>query len=134
MEPIFDPDYLRMPNDEDEVKTFKQIRDHYLPEVILAYNSALYFAGHSLSRKVLVQCMDLAQKVAQNNNLTSAFVESGRMREMVNAFAMDSQALLLASEQGKNRGKTGTKREKGIDMWSIQWKPNEKGVDVDASR
>lgn len=75
--------------------------------------------------------MDLAQQVAATPNLTDAFVESGRMRELVNAFALDSQALLLAGEQGRNKGKA-SKKEKGFDMWQVQWKQDDGGLDLEA--
>lgn len=131
VEPIFDDDFLCQPQDPKEAAMFQQIRNHYLPECILAYNAVLYFAGHGLSRTWLVQCMELAQRVARNSNLTNAFVEGGRMRELVHAFAMDSQALLQANEQGKNRGKS-SRKERGIDMWQVQWKEDHQELDLDA--
>ncbi len=131
VQPIFDADFLCKPQDEREATILQQIRTHYLPECVLAYNSVLFFAGHALSRKYLVQCMDLAQQVAATPNLTDAFVESGRMRELVNAFALDSQALLLAGEQGRNKGKA-SKKEKGFDMWQVQWKQDDGGLDLEA--
>ena len=131
VEPIFDDDFLSQPQDPREAAMFEQIRNHYLPECILAYNAVLYFAGHGLSRTWLVQCMELAQRVARNSNLTNAFVEGGRMRELVHSFAMDSQALLQANEQGKNRGKS-SRKERGIDMWQVQWKQDYQELDLDA--
>lgn len=132
MEPLWDPDFLRNPNDEREAQALEQIRDHYLAECILGYNSVLFFAGHALSRTWLVQCMDLAQRVASNTNLTEAFVRSGRMKELVNAFAIDSQELLQANEQVKNRaGKVG-KKDKGIDMWSVSWRDEGRELDLEA--
>ncbi len=131
VDPIFDDDFLCRPQDTTEDIMFRQIRNHYLPECVLAYNAVLYFAGHGLSRTWLVQCMELAQRVAKSSNITDAFVEGGRMRELVHAFAMDSQALLLANEQGKNRGKS-SKKERGIEMWQVQWKEDHNELDLDA--
>lgn len=128
MQPLFASDFLSTPNDEGENEELTEIRNHYLPECVLAYNSALYFAGHSISRQNLVQCMELAQIVAQNATLTDAFVASKRMKELVTAFALDSQALLRANESGagNTRGQ-GAKRSVGgkkvrADIWQVQWK------------
>jgi hypothetical protein len=105
-----------------EAVLLKDLRNHYIPDCILAYNGALYFAGHSISRAWLVECMELAQLVAQNTMLTTAFVESDRMKELVKAFAVDSQALLLANEQAGSKAKR-TKTEKGnSDLWNVSWK------------
>lgn len=38
----------------------QEIRAAYLPETILAYISALHFAGTGLSRDNLLECMELA--------------------------------------------------------------------------
>lgn len=134
MEPLFDPDFLRIPNDQHEAQYLEDIRNHYLPECILGYNSVLFFAGHALSRTWLVQCMDLAQKVASIRNLTDAFVKGGRMKELVTAFAIDSQELLQANEQGqgKSRGGKVGKKEKGIDMWNVTWREEGRELDLEA--
>lgn len=75
--------------------------------------------------------MDLAQTVAQNETLTNAFVEGGRMRELVDSMAMASQALLMANQQ--SNGKKAAKKEKGLDIWQIKvgkgWSQN---VDLEA--
>lgn len=109
----------------------QEIRRHYLPECLLAFNSVLFFAGHALSRVWLVKCMELAQKVASNPTLVKALVEGGRMRDLVTAFAIDSQELLQANEQGKNKGKA-SKKERGIDMWQVSWKEDDRELDLDA--
>jgi hypothetical protein len=121
VQPLFDEEFLCRPQDEMEGVLLRDLRNHYISDCILAYNGALYFAGHSISRVWLVECMELAQLVAQNTMLTSAFVESGRMKELVKAFAVDSQALLLANEQGGSKAKK-TKTERGnSDIWSVTW-------------
>jgi Nuclear pore protein 84 / 107 len=122
MSPVLAQDFLCHPLDEAEAKVLGWIRHHYLTEAVLGYNSVLYFAGHSLSRSHLVECMSLAQIVAQTPSLTQVFVDSGKMRELVRSFALDSQSLLLANEQPK---KTGLKKEKGLEIWQIDWKKQE---------
>jgi nuclear pore complex protein Nup107 len=109
----------------------KDLRNHYIPECILAYNSALWFAGHFISRNWLVECMELAQVVAQTPMLTEAFVEGGRMKELVRAFAIDSEALLQASEQGGPKTKK-MKTDKGnSEIWKVSWK-DEGPLDLEA--
>ncbi|KAL2419735.1 Nucleoporin NUP84 [Exophiala dermatitidis] len=122
MQPLFDPDFLCRPQDEMEAVMLTALRNHYVPECILAYNGVLFAAGHYCSRVWLVECMELAQVVAQNPMLTEAFVESGRMKELVKAFALDSRSLLEATEQGASKSKK-IKTEKGnSDIWKVTWK------------
>jgi nuclear pore complex protein Nup107 len=122
MYPLLESDFLSRPSDEAEAIPLTNIRNHYLPECILAYNSVLYLAGHFISRNWLVECMSLAQEVATNDTLTEAFVASSRMKELVSAFARSSQALLHANEQGSKKGK----RDEGIDIWQV--KPQDVGL------
>lgn len=117
MFPLLEVDFLSKPMDESEAGFLDQIRTFYLPEIMLAYNSVLYFAGHAISRSWLVECMNLAQVVATNPTLTNAFVEGKRMQELVTAFALSSQALLHANEQGGKKGK----RDHGIDIWNVRY-------------
>lgn len=127
MQPLFATDFLNTPNDQEESEVLTIIRNHYLPECVLAYNSVLYFAGHALSRQNLVQCMELAQIVAQNPTLTNVFVASKRMKELVTTFALDSQALLRANESGAGNARQGAKRSAAgkkvrADIWQVSWK------------
>lgn len=114
--PLLEPDFLSRPSDEAEAIPLANIRNHYLPECVLAYNSVLYFAGHGISRNWLVECMNLAQVVATNDTLTNAFVASSRMRELVRAFALSSQALLHANEVGSKKGK----KDEAIEIWQVR--------------
>lgn len=125
VEPIFDSTFLN-DSPDDKRGVLLGIRTHYLPEIVLGYNSALFFAGKAISRSNLVKCMDLANTVATTPTLTNAFVNSGRMREFVNAIAMDSQSLLQANELG--RSKSSDKKPKGFDIWNVQWKEMKDGA------
>jgi nuclear pore complex protein Nup107 len=125
MYPVLEPDFLSRPSDEAEAISLANIRNHYLPECILAYNSVLHFAGYAITRTWLVKCMDLAQEVATNDTLTEAFVASSRMKELVSAFALSSQALLHANEQGNK-----TKRDEGLEIWQV--KPQDVGLTKDS--
>ncbi len=126
MFPLLESDFLSRPSDEAEAIPLANIRNHYLPECVLAYNSVLYFAGHVITRSWLVECMNLAQEVATNDTLTEAFVASSRMKELVSAFALSSQALLHANEQGSKKGK----KDEGIEIWQV--KPQDVGLTKDS--
>jgi nuclear pore complex protein Nup107 len=126
MAPTLDQDFLCNPFDEQEADILTKIRVQYLPELVLGYNSVLYFAGFCLSRVYLGGCMELANQIAATPNLTEAFVLAGRMREFVSALAFDSQALLSANEAGKK--KPGEKKAKALDIWSVKWKDTGKLV------
>ena len=125
MYPLLESEFLSRPSDEAEAISLTNIRNHYLPECVLAYNSVLYFAGHAISRTWLVACMNLAQVVAGNDMLTDAFVQSSRMKELVTAFAMSSQALLHANEQGGRKGK----KDENLEVWQV--KPHDVGLSDD---
>ncbi|KAI1630257.1 107-domain-containing protein [Exophiala viscosa] len=129
--PLLDNDFLSQPQDNSDEYQLRVIRNHYIPECILAYNSVLWFAGHFVSRAWLVECMELAQRVAEVPMLTNAFVEGKRMKELVRAFAVDSEALLQANEQSGPKAKK-MKTEKGnSDIWKVSWK--EQGpIDLEA--
>jgi nuclear pore complex protein Nup107 len=126
MYPLLEADFLSRPSDEAEAVSLTNIRNFYVPECILAYNSVLYFAGHAISRNWLVECMSLAQIVATTDSITEAFVESSRMKELVAAFALSSQALLRANEQGGRKGK----RDEVFEIWQV--KPQDVGLTKDS--
>ena len=138
MNPVLDTNFLCQPQDENEAIVLTDIRNHYIPEIVLAYNSTLWFAGHFSSRTWLVECMNLAQIVAETPMLTAAFVASGRMKELVKAFAVDSQTLLQATEQtGASAASAGRakkiKADKGnADIWKVTWKEDYKPLDLEA--
>lgn len=118
--PVLEQDFLCNPFDEQEAKILSEIRIHYLPELVLGYNSVLFFAGYAISRTWLGECMELANIVATTPSLTEAFVIAGRMRELVTALALDSQSLFAANEAGAK--KPGEKKVKALDMWTVHWK------------
>ena len=83
--------------------------------------------------------MNLAQTVAETPMLTATFVTSGRMKELVRAFAVDSQTLLQASESGNGAGGSNGGRSKKIkadkgnaDIWKVSWKEDFKPLDLEA--
>lgn len=108
----------------DVGKDLERIRDTYLPETILAYISTLHFAGTSLSRDHLLECMDLAAVIAQKgSNVAACFVKESRMKELVESFAACSKALAIATGEKKSAGSHSKKmRETGWsrELWSVK--------------
>ena len=126
MQPLLDEDFLRQPLDDAEANVLHRIRTHYLPDCLLAYNDALYFAGHAITRGNLVDCMSLAQVIATNKNLENAFKEAKRMRELMDALAWSAQGMIEASQLGKTKsGRTGGQgeraREEQLAIWNVKW-------------
>ncbi|KAG5925897.1 hypothetical protein E4U53_003203 [Claviceps sorghi] len=109
------------PDGDDELK---KLRQAYLPETILAYVSALHFAGTGISRDYLLECMELASVVAErNSDVATAFVDAGRMTELVEAFTACSKSLAIATEEKRAAGFGGRKlRELGWsrDVWAVK--------------
>jgi len=99
------------------------LRTKYLPETILAYVSTLHFAGTCLSRDNLLECMELAVVVAdKNSDIAASFIQTRRMKELVEAFASCSKALAVITGDKKTVGSSSKRlREAGWarDLWSI---------------
>jgi nuclear pore complex protein Nup107 len=106
---------------DDELR---DIRQAYLPETLLAYVSTLHFAGTGLSRDNLLECMELASIIAErDSDLSTAFVEAGRMKELVESFAACSKALAISTGERRATGASSKKlREMGWsrDLWSVK--------------
>ncbi|KAK3394840.1 nuclear pore protein 84/107 [Podospora didyma] len=121
MEPVL-RGWLLTTNTAD--RDFSQLRDAYIPETVLAYASSLHFAGTSLSRDNLLECMELAAVIAEKgSDVASQFMRAGRMKELVEAFASCSKALAIWTSDKKGSQTTSKKmREMGWsrELWSIK--------------
>ncbi|KAH7359098.1 nuclear pore protein 84/107 [Plectosphaerella cucumerina] len=110
--------------DHQTTEDLGTIRDTYLPETILAYVSTLHFAGTSLSRDHLLECMDLASIIAQKgSDVAACFVRENRMKDLVESFAACSKALAIATGEKKTAAAGNKKtREMGWsrDLWSVK--------------
>lgn len=106
---------------DDELQ---QLRQAYLPETILAYISALHFAGTGLSRDNLLECMELASVIAErNSDVATTFIDAGRMMELVESFTACSKALAIATGEKRAAGSSSKKlREMGWsrDLWAVK--------------
>ncbi|KAF7585703.1 Nucleoporin nup84 [Aspergillus hancockii] len=109
-------DWLTGAEDETEHAELEEIRNTYIPELFLDYHNALYYAGHVLSSELLVQCMNLATQVAENEYLTNAFGASRRMAELVDALALSSRAMV------NSRATPGKKLLGGesLGIWNVE--------------
>ncbi|KAJ4272345.1 Nucleoporin nup84 [Fusarium torreyae] len=109
---------------EEGDQELRELRQAYLPETILAYVSTLHFAGTGLSRDNLLECMELAAVIAErSSDLSTSFVEAGRMKELVEAFAACSKALAITTGEKRATGSSSKKlREMGWsrDLWSVK--------------
>jgi nuclear pore complex protein Nup107 len=88
----------------DEEEDYAYIRKTYLPELILDYHNALYYASHSLDKPTLLtQCMTVSIWVANVPHLTRSFTEAKRMAELMDALALASKAMVLTDSEGGDR-------------------------------
>lgn len=134
MQPLLEKDFLLMAQDEDEALDLAHIRDLYLPEAIIAYNTALHTAGYMITRHYFITSMDLAVLVAKEElGLTQTFVNAGRMRELVTSFALSSKAMLSLRETGHKPWKPKKDREgKDGGIWEVGTKEIREGeIEVD---
>lgn len=114
--------WLMVTNEAD--KDFQALREAYIPETILAYISSLHFAGTSLSRDHLLECMDLASIIAEKgSDVAQEFIKSARMKELLEAFAACSKALAIWTSDKKASQTVSKKiREAGWsrELWAIK--------------
>ncbi|KAK4232210.1 nuclear pore protein 84/107 [Podospora fimiseda] len=121
MQPVL-KGWLLTTNDDD--KDFKALREAYIPETVLAYISSLHFAGTSLSRDNLLECMDLAGVIAEKgSDVAHEFVRSGRMKELLEAFAACGKALAIWTSD-KKVPHTNSRKIKELgwsrELWSVK--------------
>ena len=106
---------------DHEARDLQAIRVAYLPEVVLAYNSVLYYGGHNISRDMLLKCLDLAAIVAaEDSEVAECFIDAGRMSELVDAMAVVSKSILRAQEQGKKLAKSKRLDGQTLAIWNLK--------------
>ena len=112
---------------EQEATILEQIRVTYLPQVILAFNSVLNFAGHAFSRDYMAKCMELATSVATDAHLSHACVTAKRMRDLTKAFAVSAKSMLYVDKSDKKKSKSSTLPEgANLEIWQV--KPRDVGL------
>ncbi|KAJ2905074.1 Nucleoporin Nup107 [Zalerion maritima] len=112
-------------SDEEGNAAVEKLREVYIPETMMGYISILHFAGTSLSRDNLLECMDMAAAIADKeaSDVAALFVRCGRMKELLEAFASCSKA--IAVWNGEKRSHTGSSKklkEMGWsrELWSVR--------------
>lgn len=123
--------WLLETNDEQDREAFEQLRETYLTETVIAYVAALQYAGTHLTRENLLEAMDLAATIAdKDSDVAVLFVQSGRMKELVEAFASCSKAMtedptdpVTKKKKASKAGQLSAKkmREMGWskELWSV---------------
>ncbi|KAI9669881.1 MAG: Nucleoporin nup84 [Alyxoria varia] len=106
---------------ESQKESLAQIRRAYLPEMVLGYISALHCSAHLFTRDRLLDTMEMADVVAENEELTKAFQQAGKMRELVDMLAISSKTLLRmnALSGGRNGGKSRKKDARSRELWDV---------------
>ena len=99
-----------------EESDFEYIRTRYMADFILQYHNALYFSAHAVSSRYLVECMELAKQVGDNQEVTGIFIKTGRMRELVDALALSSKALVNTQAKNKKSFESGER----MGIWDVQ--------------
>ena len=100
---------------DPEEKDLEYIRTTYMPDLVLQYHNALYFSAHAVSSAYLVECMNLAKQVGDNDELTRLFVQTGRMGELVDALALSSKALVNTQSKSKRDFESG----ETMGIWDV---------------
>lgn len=77
----------------------------YMPEFVLAYFSVLQAASWIVKPEHFTEAMDLAISVAENDWLNRTFVETKRLRELMQRIADVSASSLLSNQQDKKEAK-----------------------------
>lgn len=102
---------------------FILLREAYLPEALLAYINVLQFGGNTLTRDFLMECMELSSLVAdEDSDVLELLIKTGRLQEVVEAFAAASKSLLLRSSASTPNSKSRKLRAKGWsqDLWNVR--------------
>ncbi|KZF26323.1 hypothetical protein L228DRAFT_206565 [Xylona heveae TC161] len=106
----------------NEISSLQEIRNIYLPEIILAYISVLTEAGSYMRHNILLHCMSLSTLIAaENSDLMECFTAAGRVSELVEAFALSSKAILHANEHGtRSNAKSTLGDGETMDIWQVK--------------
>ena len=122
MLPLIEGNLLLNPIHDEEASDLEFIRKWYLPEIILAYNAVHHAAGYMISRENLVKSMDLSVTIANDDryHLSETFVSAGRMRELVDSFAVTSRSMLILKAEGKTYKNRKDREGKDLGIWEMQ--------------
>lgn len=109
----------------EEESDYEHIRQTYLPDLILDYHNALYYASHSLEKPfLLTQCMTVSIWVASTPHLTRSFTKSKRMAELMDALALSSKAMVLTDPKDDRVYDNG----QTLGIWRVSGPENDEAV------
>ncbi|KAJ5937803.1 hypothetical protein N7454_004145 [Penicillium verhagenii] len=118
-------EWLVKAEDAEEESDYEHIRQTYLPDLILDYHNALYYASHSLEKPfLLAQCMTVSIWVASTPHLTRSFTESKRMSELMDALALSSKAMVLTDPKEDRVYENG----QTLGIWRVSGPENDEAV------
>ena len=95
------------------------IRESYLPELLVAYNTALQPAAHLCSRDHFIASLELGRTIAGNPEFLRCLQKARRMRELLDGLARTSYAMLQLNEQKPAASKVRGKSGKTLGIWDI---------------
>ncbi|KAF2829216.1 hypothetical protein CC86DRAFT_345795 [Ophiobolus disseminans] len=115
---------------ENDLTHLWELKCAYVPEIVLAYISVLHTAASFLKREVAatfaIKAMEIANLVADEGNawLQAVFVETKRMRELVEALAQVSKTMLRLSESEPKKSVAKKRGSKGetLRIWDLNAK------------
>ncbi|KAK5168083.1 Nucleoporin nup84 [Saxophila tyrrhenica] len=116
---------LQNSTDPGEAHDLSIIRENYLPEMVIAYNTVLHAAGNLITRDSLLDSMELGVSIAngkkkdEDNGLQKVFVKAGRMRELVESLALTSKVMLILRAEGKEHKVKKERRGQDLGIWEI---------------
>jgi len=104
-----------------------ELKCAYIPEIVLAYISVLHTAASFLKRDAAavfaIKAMEIANLVADDEHawLQAVFVETKRMRELVDALAQVSKTMLRLSEVEPKKSVVKKRGSKGetLRIWDL---------------
>jgi nuclear pore complex protein Nup107 len=107
-----------------------KVRCAYIPEIVLAYLAVLYTAATFLKPEIaailVVKAMEIANLVADDEHiwLQQVFVDTKRMRELVDALARISQVMLKLGDFDPKKSVVKKRGSKGetIRIWDLNAK------------
>ncbi|KAI9698843.1 MAG: Nucleoporin nup84 [Bogoriella megaspora] len=125
--------WLTTSTDTNEAKEHKLLRNIYVPQTILGYNSVLDIASKRVTKDAALYSMELpgsiasdAHDLAASNSgadLAGAFLETGMMEALVQSLTRTSTTMLKLNQQSTIRGKKPKKRGAHGETLEI-WDPN----------
>jgi len=111
-------DFPRIMEDSDDPtplgNEIEELYRNYIPEIVIGYMSVLQAGSFFIHRDSAVKAMDLVVAIADDERswLQQLFMQTKRMRELVNRITDVSKAIIKLGEHGigKDKDKVGKKR------------------------